>query len=151
MPEPRINPEVLLIKEKLYSETDGKWYRKIDEMRSEAGAFMSLATASSGDVTSQITDDRSAGGTLTGVGTLTSAGIKFLLREILVASETAAIVSVHDGATTGNKKLRVNLSGPMTKGFTCLKGARFSTEVRLHANTGPVSVHLGGLKYVLQA
>jgi hypothetical protein len=149
MPEPRITPELHTTKEMLYSESDGKWYKKMDRARSEAGAYLSMGTASSGDITSQLTDTRSVGGVLTGVGTLGSAGMKFLLKEILVSATKAATVSLHDGATTGNKRLNIIVGSGSVVRYSDLDGIRFSSEVRVLVTTGDVGIHVGGLRYSL--
>ena len=155
MAEERINPEVLTIKEKLYSETDKRWYARMDEIRSQAGATKYSAAVGTGVITTQLTATDLF---TTGCATLTSAGIKFLLQDVSVAQTIAAkagTVYLWDGtactAASGKMRLAVRITtAAQTVQLQNLKGIRFSSAVRYKTTTAGISIHIGGLRLVLQ-
>jgi len=154
--EDRLNPEVLTIKEKLYNETDKRWYAKIDTIRSEAGAFKSAAVGT-GSLSSNITKTDLLTATLS--GTLASAGMKFLLKEVVVSGPKAGDCYLWDGtlctAASGKCRLRVTLTTQSVAGgrnnvqYTDIHGCRFSSAVRYKVTTA-MAIHVGGLRLVLQ-
>ena len=153
--EDRLNPELLTFKELQYSEADKRWYAKIHEIRSECGAFIQLTDGASGvttgNLSTQLSDTRKMGGILTGKATLTSAGIKFLLKEILVSASGALHdleVGVWDG---GVQKLGVTISSAGVRHITDLKGCVFSSTCWVKADKAAVavSVHVGGYRLAL--
>lgn len=143
MPEDRLDPELLTLKELQYCEADGRWYKKTHPERSEAGAFMSLGTATSLDLSTLLTKTE----TLTGVGSLSSAGMKFLLKSILCYSTKKVTVTLKDGTST--KAIFAVASGANVE-FRDVHGMKFSTDCRIVTTTGDVAIHVGGLRLVLQ-
>lgn len=169
MPEDRTVPENMTMKELVLGVPNMTWDGKIDEIRSEKGAYLSLvAGAASGDFSSQLTDTRMEGGILTGVGSLASAGIKFLLRDLILTNGAAAklaTITISDGAATAATiRARFIIVGaasaatvgsaliaatPGTTRYTDLKGIKFSSDVRIAAGTGPVHATIGGIRLAI--
>lgn len=155
--EDRLNPEALTFKEKLYSETDKRWYAKMDQIRSEAGSFKSAAVGT-GTLTTGLTITPLL---TSGDALLSTTGMKFLLKEVIITCATAGVVSLWDGtgctAATGTQKLRVRFPtttaiahGPRTIQLTDIHGCRFSSAVRYRATGSIAHIHVGGLRLVLQ-
>lgn len=145
----------LTVREMVYNVLDGTWNEKIDPTRSEAGSFISAAVGT-GTITSGITKTR----LLTGLGTLASAGMKFHLKEVVVAGPKAGALYLWDGtactAAAGKCKLRIQLATQTVAGGNlCVQakdihGAVFSSAVRYKVTTG-MAVHIGGLVEVILA
>lgn len=150
-------PDVLTLRELVQSMTDGTWNGKIDEIRSEAGGFLSLAAgAASGNMSTQITKTD----VLTGKATLASAGMRFHLRDIIIKNSAAkgATVTICDGTTAASvKKMVFNLTTGSTNTVGCMVNVRgivgryFSNTVRVQATTGAVAVALGGIREIVLA
>lgn len=148
MSEDRLNPELHTTRELLYNEVDGTWYRKFSKDKSEVGGYLSFAAGgASGDFSSQLTETK----LLTGVGTLSSAGMKFHLKDIVVNNDALALntMVVMDGTAT---QMVYTLSSGAANVLTHLQDIvmhRFSSDCRLVFGTGPVHVTVGGWREVL--
>jgi len=149
MPEERIVPEVYTTKELVLGCPDMSWEGKIDEIRSEVGGYVSVAAAGSGTVTTALTKT----GLLTGKGTLTSAGMKFLMRHIFVAHPSASVMSltVLDGATTAMVLIVHGSANAWPMNLNLSASRRFSSSVHFKAGGGIARVAVAGLRLVIQA
>ncbi len=157
--EVRLNPELLTFRELAYNEAEKKFHYKIDELRSECGGFRSGIANTSQNFTSFLTrlDSRSSGVT-TGYASLVSAGFKFMLKEILCIATSAKVASASvrfiDNGTT---KLTVKFftgavnANARTLHIKDLYGVKFQSSVIVKASTAGVSVHIGGLRWSVQA
>jgi len=160
--EVRLNPELLTFRELEYNEAEKKFHYKINELRSEVGGFksgMSKTTGASQNFCSFLTklDSRSSGVT-TGYASLVSGGFKFMLKEILCVATSAKVMSatvrVLDNTT---QKLAVKFftgavgTNQRTLHIKDLYGVKFGSSVIVRCSTAGVSVHLGGLRWSVQA
>lgn len=145
MAEDRMTVETLTLKELVWGAHDQTWREKIDEIRSQGGGFASIAAGASLDLASQIT------GTdlLTGRGTLSSGGIRFWLKDLIVAN-----VGTHESRvilydSTG-KKMYVYVTTGGTAGAAVylqgLHGKHFSTDCRVGTTSSAVKVTVGGIR-----
>jgi len=144
MPEESIVAKSMTTREMVYGMPDMTWAPKVDEVRSEAGGWLSLAAGASADFASQIT----ATDLLTGVGTLSSAGIRFHLRTLIVAANGKATVNLVDGTST---KLTVKLTTAGMVALNDMKAHVFKTDCRAVGTSGIVRVTVGGIRETVLA
>lgn len=149
MPEEQMVVSRLSIYEMVYNMLDGTWNEKIDDVRSRRGGRLSLAAGgASGDVSSQLTKTN----VLTGVGTLSSAGMKFHLEDLFVTNNAGKLntLDIMDSTTTMLSVILAS-SSVGTHVLKDFKGLICSTDCRVVVGTGPVHVRVGGLIQVVLA
>jgi len=117
-------------------QNDGIMKPEIDEIRSERYACEYMSGEATADLSSA----------LCSFGTLTSGGVKFRLRSVVLGGKSGGTVRFYDGTVaTANLVLALrNISG-QTKEVTNLQGIYFKTECRVAQSGGSRYLTVGGI------
>ena len=147
MSEDRLDPEMMTVQELVQGQLDGHKYIKIDEIRSEVGGLLSLnaasAVGSASDFSSQLTDTK----LMTGRGTLSSAGLKFRVKNIYIENGAKkACTFVLWDYTTKRMQIIVPSAG---LNLTDVRMHHFSTDCKVVCGTGPAHVTIGGIAEIV--